>query len=83
MRNGDVVTTTCVYDSMDKTEATPGGLGSQEEMCVMFLLVYPSDCRTPPPRAWTLVLFRLQVIAPSDRMNPQPLQDPHPALCEL
>lgn len=44
---------------MDKTEATPGGLGSQEEMCVMFLLVYPSDCCTPPNPAWTPVLNRL------------------------
>lgn len=47
VRNGDVLTTTCIFDSMDRTEVTPGGLGSQEEMCVNFLTVYPASCCTP------------------------------------
>ena len=58
VRDGDVITTTCVYDSMDKTEATPGGLGSQEEMCVNFLMVYPAACRA-------LLSFFLAAACPS------------------
>lgn len=49
IQEGDVLVTTCIYDSMDKTEATPGGLGSQDEMCVGFLLAYPSNCCAIPP----------------------------------
>lgn len=48
VRDGDVLTTTCMYDSMDRTEATPGGFGSQEEMCINFLLAYPADCCAHP-----------------------------------
>lgn len=44
IRNGDVVAATCMYNSMDRAEATPGGLASQEEMCINFLLVYPATC---------------------------------------
>jgi hypothetical protein len=45
IRNGDVLTGACMYNSMDRTEVTPGGLASKEEMCINFLLVYPASCR--------------------------------------
>ena len=44
VRHGDVVTTTCVYNSMDRAEVTTGGLGSQEEMCANYMFFYPGDC---------------------------------------
>jgi hypothetical protein len=46
IRDGDVLTGACIFNSMDRTEVTPGGLASQEEMCINFLLVYPATCRT-------------------------------------
>ena len=45
--HGDLLVATCVYDSMDKTEPTPGGLGSQEEMCANYMFFYPGDCGMP------------------------------------
>lgn len=44
VRDGDVLTTTCIYDSMDRTEPTRGGLASQEEMCINFFMAYPAEC---------------------------------------
>jgi hypothetical protein len=44
IKDGDMMVTTCMYDSMGKKEPTPGGLGSQEEMCINFLVIYPATC---------------------------------------
>lgn len=38
---GDELRTTCVYDSSERTETTPGGPGSEEEMCINFMAYYP------------------------------------------
>jgi hypothetical protein len=48
LQNNDVLTTTCIYNSMDRNKATKGGLSSQEEMCVIFSFVYPAQCCAPP-----------------------------------
>lgn len=48
VKSGDVLVATCIYDSMDRTQPTPGGLGSKQEMCINFLLTYPATCRTLP-----------------------------------
>jgi hypothetical protein len=45
IRDGDALTGACMFNSMDRTEVTPGGFASQEEMCINFLLVYPATCR--------------------------------------
>lgn len=42
--HGDMVSSTCVFNTMDNTEPAYGGLSSQEEMCVNFVLVYPASC---------------------------------------
>jgi hypothetical protein len=44
IKHGDVLTGNCVFNSMDRTEVTVGGPGSQDEMCINFLLVYPAHC---------------------------------------
>ena len=46
VKNGDVVVATCIFDSMDRTEPTRGGLASKEEMCLNSILVYPATCCT-------------------------------------
>ncbi|XP_077707417.1 dopamine beta-hydroxylase [Canis aureus] len=38
---GDVLITSCTYNTEDKNEATVGGLGTQEEMCVNYIHYYP------------------------------------------
>jgi hypothetical protein len=38
---GDRIETTCVYDSTGRTSPTPGGVASDEEMCINFLMYYP------------------------------------------
>ncbi|KAK9824478.1 hypothetical protein WJX72_010665 [[Myrmecia] bisecta] len=40
---GDMITTTCIYDSTNQTEVIRGGLGSNDEMCIHFLFYYPAD----------------------------------------
>jgi hypothetical protein len=47
--SGDVLNGACMYNSMERTEVTPGGFASQEEMCISFILVYPASCGTPHP----------------------------------
>jgi hypothetical protein len=51
VKNGDVLVTTCIFDSMNRTEPTPGGLASKDEMCINNVLVYPATCCAPfkPP----------------------------------
>jgi hypothetical protein len=43
VRPGDILATTCVYDSSKKTEAVHGGLGSDDEMCIAFLAAHPAS----------------------------------------
>ncbi|XP_066466871.1 dopamine beta-hydroxylase [Tiliqua scincoides] len=38
---GDVLTTTCTYNTEDRTQATVGGFGILEEMCVNYIHYYP------------------------------------------
>lgn len=38
---GDTLETRCTYDSSDRTEVTPGGVASTEEMCINFMMYYP------------------------------------------
>jgi hypothetical protein len=38
---GDEIATRCVYDSSDRTSTTPGGVASEEEMCINFMMYYP------------------------------------------
>ncbi|XP_061459950.1 dopamine beta-hydroxylase [Rhineura floridana] len=38
---GDVLRTTCVYNTEDRTQATVGGFGIMEEMCVNYIHYYP------------------------------------------
>lgn len=40
---GDVLATTCVYSSLNRTEAVHGGLGSDDEMCIAFLAAHPAS----------------------------------------
>jgi Copper type II ascorbate-dependent monooxygenase, C-terminal domain len=47
IRHGDIVSGACMFNSMDRTEVTPGGLASQEEMCLNFILNYPASCGAP------------------------------------
>jgi hypothetical protein len=47
VKNGDVLVTTCIFDSMNRTEPTPGGLASKDEMCINSFLVYPATCCAP------------------------------------
>eukprot|EP00803_Ostreobium_quekettii_P010955 evm.model.scf_201EXC.8 EVM.evm.TU.scf_201EXC.8 scf_201EXC:85139-90435(+) len=42
LRNGDVLATTCVYDSTERDTYTSGGLGSYDEMCINYLNYYPA-----------------------------------------
>jgi len=42
LSNGDLVSTSCVYNTQGKNETVRGGLGSQDEMCIHFLSVYPA-----------------------------------------
>lgn len=39
---GDRITTTCVYDSTGRGSQTSGGVASDEEMCINFLMYYPA-----------------------------------------
>eukprot|EP00755_Sulcionema_specki_P022949 Sspe_Gene.77715::Locus_48572_Transcript_1_1_Confidence_1.000_Length_1981::g.77715::m.77715 len=45
LRRGDVLETTCEYNSMTRENPTHFGEGSQEEMCFSFLLYYPRQPR--------------------------------------
>jgi hypothetical protein len=38
---GDTFETHCVYDSSGRTGVTPGGVASDEEMCIDFMMYYP------------------------------------------
>jgi dopamine beta-monooxygenase len=38
---GDLLQTHCVYDSSDRQGATMGGEGSEDEMCINFMMYYP------------------------------------------
>ncbi|CAL4175639.1 unnamed protein product, partial [Meganyctiphanes norvegica] len=38
---GDILITECVYNSTDKSTATYGGLATQDEMCLSYLVYYP------------------------------------------
>ena len=38
---GDRIVTTCTYDSTDRTDVTMGGVASDEEMCINFMMYYP------------------------------------------
>ncbi|CAI5794030.1 dopamine beta-hydroxylase [Podarcis lilfordi] len=38
---GDVLRTTCMYNTEDRTKATVGGFGIMEEMCVNYIHYYP------------------------------------------
>jgi hypothetical protein len=48
LKDGDMLSAVCMYNSMDRDKPTRGGLASAEEMCVNFLLVYPSECCMRP-----------------------------------
>ena len=39
---GDVLRTSCVYDTTDQTEAVSFGLGTMDEMCFNFIYYYPA-----------------------------------------
>ncbi|XP_077997624.1 DBH-like monooxygenase protein 1 homolog [Glandiceps talaboti] len=41
LKPGDGLITTCVYDSSKRDKITYGGDGTQQEMCLAFLYVYP------------------------------------------
>ncbi len=41
LKKGDSIMTTCVYDTTLRSSITRGGEGSQDEMCLNFLLYYP------------------------------------------
>lgn len=40
---GDRIQTTCIYDSTGRTETTEGGVASDEEMCINFMMYYPKN----------------------------------------
>uniref|UniRef100_A0A8D2LCD1 Dopamine beta-hydroxylase n=1 Tax=Varanus komodoensis TaxID=61221 RepID=A0A8D2LCD1_VARKO len=40
-QQGDVLRTTCMYNTEDRTQATVGGFGIMEEMCVNYIHYYP------------------------------------------
>ncbi len=40
---GDVLATTCVYDTRNRSAAVHGGLGSDDEMCIAFLAAHPAS----------------------------------------
>lgn len=42
LRDGDLISTTCVYDSTARNSGTVGGHGTDDEMCLNWLTVYPS-----------------------------------------
>ncbi|CAI5527452.1 unnamed protein product [Closterium sp. Naga37s-1] len=39
---GDELKTTCVWDSSSRSQATPGGPSTSDEMCVDYLIYYPA-----------------------------------------
>eukprot|EP00058_Branchiostoma_floridae_P005110 XP_002590598.1 hypothetical protein BRAFLDRAFT_123613 [Branchiostoma floridae] len=41
VQEGDLLITECTYKTTDRTQATLGGLGSREEMCMNFIQYYP------------------------------------------
>ncbi|XP_029639774.1 DBH-like monooxygenase protein 1 isoform X2 [Octopus sinensis] len=41
LSQGDILQTECVYDTTQRTKFTKGGLGTEEEMCLAFILIYP------------------------------------------
>lgn len=43
IHDGDILATTCMYNSEDRDDMTLGGRGSRDEMCVNFLAYYPAD----------------------------------------
>jgi hypothetical protein len=47
IKHGDFLSTTCIYNSMERTVVTPGGLASRQEMCFNIFLAYPASCRAP------------------------------------
>ncbi|VDM47615.1 unnamed protein product [Toxocara canis] len=40
---GDVLTTTCVFETLDKKDFTWGGYGIEDEMCVNYIHYYPAS----------------------------------------
>merc|ERR1712110_527549 len=48
VKPGDKIQITCVYNSMDRTEDTPFGFSTYEEMCIVSLYV---TFETPPHNA--------------------------------
>ncbi|CAI9727121.1 DBH-like monooxygenase protein 1 [Octopus vulgaris] len=38
---GDILQTECVYDTTQRTKFTKGGLGTEEEMCLAYIQIYP------------------------------------------
>jgi hypothetical protein len=47
VHQGDVMSTSCVYNSSERQGPTKFGLASLEEMCLGSLLVHPKECREP------------------------------------
>eukprot|EP00803_Ostreobium_quekettii_P010956 evm.model.scf_201EXC.9 EVM.evm.TU.scf_201EXC.9 scf_201EXC:105485-112982(+) len=43
LRNGDILATTCVFNSTERNESTFGGEGTFDEMCVDFISYYPAS----------------------------------------
>jgi hypothetical protein len=44
VHDGDVLTTSCIYNSSERRDPTQFGLASREEMCIGSLLVHPKEC---------------------------------------
>jgi hypothetical protein len=73
IRCGDVLHGACIYNSMERTEVTPGGVSSQQEMCTSFILVYPASCGTPHT-SFILILFIVNPIQETRSIK-------HPCMC--
>jgi Copper type II ascorbate-dependent monooxygenase, C-terminal domain len=48
LHHGDILSSTCLYSSEERTQPTLGGLASSDEMCLVFLIVTPGNCSALP-----------------------------------
>ncbi|CAL4133676.1 unnamed protein product, partial [Meganyctiphanes norvegica] len=75
---GDILMTECLYNSTDKSTATYGGLATQDEMCLSYLVYYPKTnlggCLSSPSFGSIIYAMGIQELYPMKKMQ-NPLAD--------
>lgn len=75
LKRGDRLVTECDYNTLNRKEETLGGLATENEMCIVFLTVYPKfavrKCGSHPATSQFASLYDDPVKRITDWSNPQ------------